>query len=151
MRTPDLRKLAMRQRWMLWIVLAAILLQFSPLFPWGQFGMVFMVLLGLFQVAVTLLMLIGMILMMASQGTHPVIIVILALLMLVPCANLIVVLLVNTSATRTLRKAGLKVGLMGVNPESVERTLNPALCKGCGYDLTGNVSGLCSECGRPTS
>jgi predicted RNA-binding Zn-ribbon protein involved in translation (DUF1610 family) len=23
-------------------------------------------------------------------------------------------------------------------------------CAGCGYDLTGNVSGICPECGRPT-
>jgi len=23
------------------------------------------------------------------------------------------------------------------------------LCSTCGYDLTGNVSGICSECGRP--
>ena len=25
------------------------------------------------------------------------------------------------------------------------------LCIGCGYDLTGNVSGVCPECGRPVS
>lgn len=24
-----------------------------------------------------------------------------------------------------------------------------AACPGCGYDLTGNVSGVCPECGRP--
>lgn len=23
-------------------------------------------------------------------------------------------------------------------------------CRGCGYDLTGNQSGVCPECGRPT-
>ena len=23
-------------------------------------------------------------------------------------------------------------------------------CQGCGYDLTGNVSGVCSECGKKT-
>ena len=26
----------------------------------------------------------------------------------------------------------------------------PGHCKSCGYDLTGNVSGVCSECGEPT-
>ena len=25
----------------------------------------------------------------------------------------------------------------------------PGHCKSCGYDLTGNVSGVCSECGEP--
>lgn len=26
----------------------------------------------------------------------------------------------------------------------------PTACKSCGYDLTGNTSGVCPECGRPT-
>lgn len=26
---------------------------------------------------------------------------------------------------------------------------NPMLCKGCGYNLLGNVSGVCPECGKP--
>ena len=26
----------------------------------------------------------------------------------------------------------------------------PGTCRTCGYDLTGNVSGQCSECGEPT-
>jgi hypothetical protein len=25
------------------------------------------------------------------------------------------------------------------------------VCRGCGYDLTGNVSGVCPECGRARS
>ena len=38
----------------------------------------------------------------------------------------------------------------------VASSLTPAhvppahLCRQCGYDLTGNVSGVCPECGRPT-
>lgn len=31
-----------------------------------------------------------------------------------------------------------------------ERRLRKGLCPGCGYDLTGNESGICPECGRPT-
>jgi hypothetical protein len=27
---------------------------------------------------------------------------------------------------------------------------SPGCCETCGYDLTGNVSGVCPECGRPT-
>ena len=30
------------------------------------------------------------------------------------------------------------------------RRLPPNHCKDCGYDLTGNVSGVCSECGEAT-
>ncbi len=29
------------------------------------------------------------------------------------------------------------------------RRATPGLCANCGYDLTGNVSGRCSECGAP--
>ena len=29
------------------------------------------------------------------------------------------------------------------------RTVNPGCCQRCGYNLTGNVSGICSECGKP--
>ena len=29
------------------------------------------------------------------------------------------------------------------------RRLLPHLCDACGYDLTGNASGVCPECGRP--
>jgi hypothetical protein len=31
------------------------------------------------------------------------------------------------------------------------RRRRPGLCPGCGYDLTGNVSGRCPECGATTS
>jgi len=27
--------------------------------------------------------------------------------------------------------------------------LRPGMCRACGYDLTGNISGVCPECGRP--
>jgi len=31
------------------------------------------------------------------------------------------------------------------------RRIPPGHCEKCGYDLTGNESGRCSECGQPTS
>ena len=49
----------------------------------------------------------------------------------------------------SLQRAGLHVGFMGVNQDDIERVLNPRLCTICGYDLTGNVTGICPECGRP--
>jgi hypothetical protein len=30
-----------------------------------------------------------------------------------------------------------------------QRQFPPGHCRKCGYDLTGNVSGVCSECGDP--
>ena len=34
------------------------------------------------------------------------------------------------------------------NAERVKRRRAMGICVGCGYDLTGNVSGVCPECGR---
>ena len=45
----------------------------------------------------------------------------------------------------------LAAGWTGMALEwSIRKPLNSTLCL-CGYDLTGNVSGICPECGQPTS
>ncbi len=31
----------------------------------------------------------------------------------------------------------------------LDHRVPPGYCKKCGYDLTGNVSGICPECGTP--
>jgi len=146
-RKPDIRKLAKRQRWLIWLVLISILTQFSPLLPWGQFDSILLIVAGGVQILCYLLMLVGSILLLAALAWHPIWIILCGILMVAPCVNLLVLLLVNSIATRRLKKAGLTVGLMGVDPEKVERTLNPDLCKTCGYNLTGNESGICPECG----
>lgn len=33
--------------------------------------------------------------------------------------------------------------------ERANRAASPKLCWTCGYDLTGNITGICSECGTP--
>ena len=70
-----------------------------------------------------------------------------ACLMVLPYAALFLLLGINIMASTTLRNAGLHVGLLGVKDEEVVRVLCPNLCRQCGYDLTGNVSGRCPECG----
>lgn len=72
-----------------------------------------------------------------------------ALFMFIPLINLFLLLTANQRATRALKKAGLKVGFMGVRDEEVVKLLSLSLCARCGYDLTGNVSGTCPECGEP--
>jgi len=32
-----------------------------------------------------------------------------------------------------------------------KKGIPPGRCPACGYDLTGNVSGICPECGKPTA
>jgi hypothetical protein len=156
-RTPNYRKLARSQRWLLWLVLGEVLLHlalltvvagFSP--PVGAGSAAYPLIVSLFWVVVMLAMTVVVVLVLHAEDNNIVIIALGALLMIAPCANLVVLLLVNMSATRTLRRAGIRVGFMGADAEDVERAVNPDLCKGCSYNLTGNVSGVCPECGRPT-
>ncbi|MDO8630091.1 MAG: hypothetical protein Q7R41_06315 [Phycisphaerales bacterium] len=146
-RQPDLRKLARRQRWLIWLVALSLLSQVLLRLPLGQFAFVMRWIVIVVQLLITLLIVVGVVRALISQGNHPVIIVLSGVLMLAPCANLFVLLFVNRSVTRTLRRAGVRVGFWGAKPEDVERALNPMLCRACGYDLTGNVSGRCPECG----
>jgi hypothetical protein len=53
----------------------------------------------------------------ALYGT--VLAVLLGLLMFAPCISLLVLLLISQRATSVLRKAGVKVGLLGANPNQV--------------------------------
>lgn len=42
-------------------------------------------------------------------------------------------------------------GISGIVFNRARRAFPPGHCTSCGYDLTGNVSGKCSECGTATS
>ena len=151
-RQPDLRKLARRQRWLIWLVLVGLLaqfLQFVPLLSGGNRIVPFVAIIIVLQLVVWILMIVGVILVVIAHGTNPVVTVLTGLLMLAPCANILILLLVSNSVNRTFRRAGVRVGFMGVNVVDLERALDPILCKGCGYNLTGNITGICPECGRP--
>jgi len=68
----------------------------------------------------------------------------------VPLLNLLAVLASNRAASIVLRDAGITPRFLGVPDASVIHALCPWLCC-CGYNLTGNTSGRCPECGRPLS
>jgi hypothetical protein len=44
---------------------------------------------------------------------------------------------------------GLVLGLLALRLRRQKPA--PGICTGCGYDLTGNVSGVCPECGAPVT
>jgi hypothetical protein len=155
-RQPDLRKLGRRQRGILWLILAGIVLYGMQLLVLdsafglgGDFEVVMLVFLTLVQIALTIGTAVYVALILSALGVHPVWIVLWTVLAIAPCANLLILVFMNAAATRELRKAGLQVRFMGVDPEELQRVLDPNLCNTCGYDLTGNISGICPECGRP--
>ncbi len=44
---------------------------------------------------------------------------------------------------------GLVMLLIGLWPRFRSPAHDPVLCQYCGHNLTGNVSGICPECGKP--
>lgn len=145
----DLRMVARRQRLLLWFVLAQVIASGAPFVAGNLHPLVPLALLPL-QLAVQILIVVGVIQMLAALRTHILVRILYILLLFVPCISLLMLLLANGHATRALRKAGLRVGLMGVKDEDLLRLLGPYRCRRCGYNLIGNVSGRCPECGEPS-
>jgi len=147
----DVRLIARRQRRLIWLVLAsvasmAISCLGSPV-ALMRSGAAAMILVAVIDVGLRLAAWVGTILLMRALRTNLVVLIICAVLMLIPFINLLILLMENLRATRTLRRAGLRVGFMGVKDQDVIIRLAPHVCRTCGYDLTGNVSGRCPECG----
>lgn len=69
-------------------------------------------------------------------------------LFLIPIVCLIALVFVHWEAAALLRRAGLRIGFLGVRAKDVDRCFSPWLCHWCDYDLTGNRSGTCPECGN---
>ncbi len=156
-RTPNYRKLARYQRWLLWqvfgnVALYVAMMLLPPAFSAraGPAASTILIATSGSWAVLILAMAVTVVLVLHAEGNHVLMIILCALCAFAPCANFVLLVLVNNSATRTLRRAGILVGFMGASAAEVERALNPDLCKGCSYNLTGNVSGICPECGRPT-
>jgi len=146
----DLRLLARRQRMVLWLFLGSAvgeLLLFAPgasrLTAQGAVVEVMIML------SVRVAVIAGTVLVLRALRTNVMLLIALTVLMILPLVNLLVLLAENGRATKTLRKAGLRVGLMGVKDEEVVRLLGANRCRKCSYDLTGNLTGVCPECGVP--
>jgi len=68
--------------------------------------------------------------------------------MLIPPFNLVALLHLSYETITVLRSTGLKIGIMGVREKDYDRRYSPWHCMQCDYDLTGNRSGTCPECGH---
>lgn len=146
-RKCDLRKLAQRQRWLLWLIGAALVMHAIPLGLWYLQVPTQVFPIQTLQMILRLVAAVGVVAVMRANGDGIASQIACGLLMFIFCGDLIVLFAVNFFVTATLQRAGLSVGFLGVKAEAVERLLNENLCTACGYDLTGNVSGRCPECG----
>jgi len=148
------RRLAMWQRRLSWGVLAIglnlLLLILVPSKPTAS--TIGTILLGAVTFAWCLnivLLLIAAAGVLGAINVRRTTIAILILALLVPPTSGFALLIADILALRQLRRAGLRIGFFGIKDEEVVRVLSAALCGQCGYNLTGNVSGRCPECGTP--
>lgn len=152
---PDYLQVARRQRYTLFLILAWILTYVAMFIsvsmstkPVVGIPIVF-VFMSILQMLMLFAALVFAIFLMVSLRIHWAGIVVASILLLLPFLNLLTVLLINGYATRKLKKAGVRVGLLGGNLDDARRVVSSDLCRVCGYSKIGNVSGICPECGTP--
>ncbi|MBX3386325.1 MAG: hypothetical protein KF768_07125 [Phycisphaeraceae bacterium] len=151
-RAVNLPKLALAQRRIIWSIPAiyAVCLLLPLLFFTLRAPGLFWI--GFTIISLFILLYLGALCfavwLSVRSGHHPVLIVFIAIAMFFPLINAIVLMFVNRDATAILRKAGVKVGLMGVPPAHMFR-LYHGVCTTCGYDVTQLPTDIarCPECG----
>jgi len=142
----NLVKLAEAQRQLLWCILARVFVEIAAIglgnlnspYAAGAYVLVWLIL-----IVVTIVFIARMAL---AFGSHPVLAILGAIAVAIPCAGLIILLILNQRVTSTLQRVNVKVGLMGVSPAEMNK-LRLGVCTTCGYDLRGLPSPVCPECG----
>ncbi|HUN82210.1 MAG TPA: hypothetical protein VMV81_11955, partial [Phycisphaerae bacterium] len=150
----NVRILARRQRqivWLFWAALIAFGLETSLEFLAAGFRLSRMVFIASVGVLWTMKIIValGTVVLLRVLGMRWIWLPFLAVGMaLVSFVSMVVLLLQNNKVMKMLKSAGFDFGYYGTSDEAVVWQLSGTHCVQCGYDLTGNTSGTCPECGR---
>jgi hypothetical protein len=113
-----LRRVARYQQWVLYALLGQIVvyvmvlvLQGAGFYGASQLASLLFVPLAVFSMVAVFLL--------GKELLHIALAVICTVLMIVPCVSLLVLLVINGRATRLLQERGIKVGLLGANPDMI--------------------------------
>ena len=109
--------MARYQQFVLYALLANIVINIASFASRGQGALLALVILGLALVIIGCGMVAVFLLANELMGTGMGILC--AVLLVIPCVSLITLLVVNQKATTYLQQNGIKVGLMGANPETI--------------------------------
>lgn len=113
-----LRRVAKYQQWVIYAILANIGINVASVAARGQDNLGLQ--LGILGVALVITAFVmAAIGMLANELMGIGIAIVCGLLMIVPCISLITLLVVNQKATTYLQQHGVKVGLMGANPNQI--------------------------------
>lgn len=144
----DMRDIAFGQRWIIRIAGFALLGQ--GLFMFGPSMNLGGLPAGWVEVLPTVMLMYPVARLLLGLGDQFDKILVFCLAMFIPVINIILLIAANSRATEVLERADLEVGLWGVSAVSAEAAMDSMLCLKCGYNLTGNASGVCPECGTAT-
>lgn len=153
-------KIAAAQKLLLWAILLSIVVTGGIFAVSGAFNMqpdgdqphdreVFLVVNGailLVRIAAIVVQIIAVIrLCLALKEGYATIVYVLS--QFVPCLSLLLLVFLNSRATKRLQSCGIRVGLMGAKARDVAnyRPSNRT-CPGCGEEIDGTVE-TCSMCG----
>lgn len=150
-RPLSMRQVARLRRWFLWSIFILLFIYIFG-FPFAMFSMFFNSEVPFLAITIALLItyqliIVGVVLASTALGAGRMKILFLGFLAAIPYLNLIALIGVAVLATRLLQHAGIRVGIWA-NRGDIERVMNSLQCSECGYNLFGNVSGRCPECGR---
>jgi hypothetical protein len=112
-----LRRVAKYQQWVLYTLLANIVINLMAMSTRGGGTAVSLALGGLALVIVVISMF--AVFRLANELYNIAVGIVCAVLMIVPCVSLLTLLIVNGKATTFLQQRGIKVGFMGVNPNTI--------------------------------
>ena len=105
-----IRRIARGQRMMVWAVLGQ---WFASAVSVASDSVALKGVMSLAAIACMVMAIVGAVRLSRALGSHVVTTVLVAILMIVPLINLVTMLVLSMRATRALRKAGVRVGLMG--------------------------------------
>lgn len=113
----NLRELQRGQKLIIYAILAYFGTVFLLLiFVWAGLENVFGPLAGLLAIASIIMGLVGSVRLSRGLGNQKELTIFLVILMMVPFLGLIVLLILNSKATKRLRAGGYKVGFLGAKP-----------------------------------
>ncbi len=148
----DIRVLARRYN-AVWILFAAFLAIIGLSIIPGHFNRFDIMWVGIASLTLChVAIAVSVVLLNTAWGRHSVEAVVWGFFALVPLFGLFVASRVFLDVYRGLERSGFRPVWYGCYTNlEIERVLNQTVCTNCTYDLTGNESGRCPECGEALS